>query len=228
MSLQEGLGVRWRIHEDAGFTDLARYGMVMKAIKTDHKMMEFVLICGDDTYETFKRYCLEYERNQKVQDLGSSSSDTKGEQSKNETTREQLCEQTKNMQLMMTKLEKKVTQPKLLCEPYCWKCKKTDHYASQCTGRQGYRLQFTYCSKHGHSEHSYYTKQADKIARKRKEGRGPSSMKKKDDIAESEGDKPAMCVKESQKEGDPVMTKLLAMGQPVTKKFRVEVDGTQC
>lgn len=99
-----------KLYEDAGFTDLVPHGMVMKAIKTDQKMMVFVLIRGNNTFEKVKRSCLNYEGNQKLHDLGCSSSDTKRQQRKNDTTMEQLCEQMKTMQLIMAKLEKNCTK----------------------------------------------------------------------------------------------------------------------
>lgn len=67
-----------KLYDDAGFTGRARYGMVMKSINTDQKMMQFVLVRGDDTFKKFKKLCLSYERNQKVLDLDSSYRDTQG------------------------------------------------------------------------------------------------------------------------------------------------------
>lgn len=61
----------------------------MKAIKTDQKMMEFLLVRGDDTFEKVKKSCLDYVRTQKAHDLGAASSSPKNIE-KNETTMEDL------------------------------------------------------------------------------------------------------------------------------------------
>lgn len=77
---------------------------------------------------------------------------------KNETTMEDLCSQMKKMQLMIAKLEKKPVPTRPVREPYCSNCKKTVHYAAQCTDRRNDRLVCTYSGKHGQSEQSFYTK----------------------------------------------------------------------
>ena len=217
-----------RSYTDAGFNSMAQFGLVMKAIKSDQKMLEFVLVRGDDSFEKVKKSCLDYERNQKLHDLGSSTSGSSCRKEKTDPTMEDLCEQMKQMQLMMAKLEKKSVPPKSSREPYCWKCKKTGHYAAQCTERPGDRLQCNYCGKHGHSEKSCYTKQADEMAKKRsqEEEKPAVTILKRGEPSKNEAGKPVMIVEESDGE-EIVMTKRLATGEPVSKQVRFDEEGDQ-
>lgn len=56
------------------------------------------------------------------------------------------------------------------------------------------RLQCKYCGKHGHGEHSFYSTQADEIAKKHNQVSESSSSKvlHKDDKARQESNKPLM------------------------------------
>ena len=78
---------------------------------------------------------------------------------------EDLCDQIKQMELMMTRLEKKTVPPRFLREHYRWNKNRTGNHANQHNGRPSERLQCTYCGKYGHTEASCYTKQADEIAK---------------------------------------------------------------
>ena len=72
-----------KLYAEAGFNNMAQYGLVMKAIKSDQNMMELVLVRGDDTFEKVKKSCLGYERNQKLHDLCGSSSNSNNKKEKN-------------------------------------------------------------------------------------------------------------------------------------------------
>ena len=92
-----------KLYADAGFKTVAQYGLVMKAIKTDRKMMELVLGRGDDTFGKAKKSCLDYERNKKLHDLGGSCSISSNKKDKNKTKMEDLREQMKQIQITTAK-----------------------------------------------------------------------------------------------------------------------------
>ena len=55
-----------KLYQKAGFGEKAQYGMILKAIKTNKKMLDFVLVRGDESFEMVKESCLQYEKKQNV------------------------------------------------------------------------------------------------------------------------------------------------------------------
>lgn len=52
-----------RLYKRAGFGNKAKFGLVVKAIKTHKKMLEFVLVHGSNTFDEVKNSCTVYENN---------------------------------------------------------------------------------------------------------------------------------------------------------------------
>ena len=63
-SVQKFLRDEEKLYVDEGFTKVTQYGLIIKAIHNDQRMLNFVFIRGDNILEEVKKTCRNYERNQ--------------------------------------------------------------------------------------------------------------------------------------------------------------------
>ncbi len=121
-------------YNQAEFNEHAKFGMLREALKTDQLLLQFVLFRGTKDYEEVKQYCTDYADNQKMM---SAPSGSRGERpgnirlparTSNDTRIDDLCREVEKLHLLMSNGPRNQRQ----AEPFCHKCNKKGHYASQC------------------------------------------------------------------------------------------------
>lgn len=91
-----------KLYKREGFGDKAKFGLVVKAIKTDKKMLEFDLVCGSNSYDEVKNSCIVYESNQKLH-ASSLNYVNDEDETEMELEVEKLRKQVEEMRLMLAR-----------------------------------------------------------------------------------------------------------------------------
>lgn len=110
----------------AGFTDEAKYGLIKRTIGTDNELLKLTVLRTAKTYKDVKTACLEFAGNPDV----FATSHVANKKSSDDDI-EEIRRQLKDMKLLLTKKFKDVDTRPPNREPYCPRCKKYGHFASQ-------------------------------------------------------------------------------------------------
>ncbi len=133
-----------------------------------------------------------------------------------------LCKKFEDLALLIAKSKPKQSIQDVIRH----KCRKPRHYASQCQMQTESLKSCSYYGRYGHSEAACYKKQADKATVRNRSQNTQKVQILKKEVATSvdQKEKSVMYFQEevSEHEGDKVLMKRFATGDPVQKQIRFE------